>query len=96
MKIKKQGETSIPNEKVQDLRISDYMVDVEATPDMSFRDALILAMKREKAAYRLYTNLAYLASRDEVRNMFQSLAREEAKHKLRFEIEYDEKIYGEN
>ena len=32
----------------------------------------------------------------ELRKMFLSLAQEEAKHKLRFEIEYDDEIMKEN
>ncbi len=54
----KQGETLEPTEKVADLKIADYLVDTEPKPDMNYRDALVLAMKKEKAAYRLYLDLA--------------------------------------
>ncbi|CAK0779854.1 hypothetical protein CCP3SC15_6990002 [Gammaproteobacteria bacterium] len=55
-----------------------------------------MAMKKEKAAFKLYTDLA--ASTDDVgvRNTLLALAQEEAKHKLRFEIEYDDQILVEN
>lgn len=81
---------------VPSLGIADYSVDTKPTPDMSYADALILAMKNEKAAYRLYLDLASVASAEELTSLFLSLAQEEAKHKLRFEIEYDDVILQEN
>jgi rubrerythrin len=53
-------------------------------------------MKKEKAAFRLYSDLAGLADDAQLRNTFLFLAQEEAKHKLRFEIEYDENVLVEN
>jgi rubrerythrin len=63
---------------------------------MSYQDALILAMKREKAAFRLYMKLAEIAPNDGLKTIFKNLANEEAKHKLNFELEYDDMIYREN
>ncbi len=84
------------NAKVADLKIGDYLVDVEANPDMDYQDALIVAMKKEKAAFRLYSDLANLTDDPQLRSTFLFLAQEEAKHKLRFEIEYDENVLVEN
>ena len=81
---------------VEDLGLADYLVDVEPTPQMEYKDALILAMKKEKAAYRLYTDLAELSKSKEMKDTFLFLAQEEAKHKLRFEIEYDDIILHED
>jgi rubrerythrin len=75
-----------------DLRISDYVVASAPGPDISYQDALILAMKKEKAAFRLYNDLAGLADDEGLRDLFLALAQEEAKHKLRFEVEYDERF----
>jgi len=75
---------------VTDLKMADYLVDVAPRPQMSLAEILILAMKREKAAFSLYTRLASMISDPDVRKLFLALAQEEAKHKLRFEIEYDE------
>jgi len=80
---------------VADLKLADYLVAEEPGPDMDYREALLLAMKREKAAFRLYSDLAAEAPDAEVRETFLALAQEEAKHKLRFEIEYDEQILKE-
>jgi rubrerythrin len=92
----KQGERLEPTEKVAELKIADYLVDTEPKPDMDYKDALVLAMKKEKAAYRLYLDLAAVAEAEELTNMFLYIAQEEAKHKLRFEIEYDEVVLKEN
>lgn len=82
--------------KVADLKIADYTVDVEPNADMDYQQALILAMKKEKAAYKLYTDLAKSIEDENISNMFSFLAQEEAKHKLRFEIEYDDEVLKEN
>jgi len=82
--------------KVQDLKISDYTVDVEIGENPDYQTVLLFAMKQEKAAFRLYTDLASMAPSAELKELLLGLAQEEAKHKLRFEIEYDENVLTEN
>jgi rubrerythrin len=84
------------DQHVQDLKISDYLVEVEPTPDISLQDALIVAMKREKAAYRLYSDMAKNIDDPELKMMFLGLAQEEATHKLYFEVQYDDQIMRDN
>ena len=96
MKIKSEDTFEIRDQQIVDLKIADYLVDIEASPDMSYEEALIVAMKKEKSAFRLYTNLAAKAPNDKMKNIFLSLAQEESKHKLRFEIEYDDFVLREN
>jgi len=95
-KIKEDGEFDMPSETVQTLKIADYVVSTEAKPDMSYEDALVLAMKREKAAFKLYIKLSEKAPTDKFKDIFHALAVEESKHKLRFELEYDEYVLREN
>lgn len=83
-------------EKVNDLKISDYVVSARPSEDMEYSDALVLAMKREKAAFKLYTKLAERTENQELKTVFQALAIEESKHKLRFELEYDDYVMREN
>jgi ribosome-binding factor A len=94
--IKQQGKIELDEEEVKDLGIEDYVADVELRPEMSYADILIVAMKREKAAYRLYLDLAATALAEELTDTFLMLAQEEAKHKLRFEIEYDDVVLKGN
>jgi rubrerythrin len=93
----KEGRMDLPAPaKVQDLKIRDYVVDQEPDPELDYQQALILAMKKEKAAFRLYSDLADASEDQNLRQTFQALAQEEAKHKLRFEIEYDDNILKDN
>ena len=83
-------------EKMDDLKIADYTVDVESQPDMNYQDALILAMKKENASFHLYTDLANLVENQTQKDIFLTLAQEEARHKLRFEIEYEDTMLNED
>ncbi len=85
------------NAQVPDLKITEYVVDVDPEaqgPALDYAQALIIAMKKEKAAFKLYTTLAEKTSATDFQKLFLALAQEEAKHKLRFEIEYDEEFLG--
>lgn len=82
--------------KIENLKIADYLGYVETKDELNYPQALKIAMIREKRAFKLYTNLSESALDDTVRELFAFLAQEEAKHKLRFEIEYDENVLTEN
>jgi desulfoferrodoxin-like iron-binding protein len=93
----KSGSTFKPAaKKVTDLKIVDYLVDITPTPEMDYQEALIVAMRREKASFKLYSDLAAMADDEGLRETFLALAQEEAKHKLRLETEYEKEIYSEN
>jgi rubrerythrin len=79
----------LKDEEVGNLGIAEYVEGGEARPDMSYKDLLILAMKKEAASVKLYTNLAKMAEDEKLKDTFLLLAQEEAEHKLRFELEYD-------
>lgn len=89
------GKNLMPEpQEVTDLDIADNLPDVEPSPDLDYIQTLTLAMKAEKAAFRLYNDLAAMAKDEEARATLLSLAQEEAKHKLRFEVEYDARTAG--
>ena len=93
----KSGSTFKPSAKqVTDLKIVDYLVDIVPTPDMDYQEALIVAMRREKASFKFYNDLAAMADDEPMRETFLALAQEEAKHKLRLETWYEKEIYTEN
>jgi rubrerythrin len=96
----KEGQIDLfETKKVMDLKIGDYLVDVDPdqTPqDLDYQQALIIAMKKEKAAFKLYNDLAASTDDANLYNLLLNLAQEEARHKLRFEIEYDEQFLSEN
>ncbi len=76
--------------KIPDLKISDYTVDMEYTPDMSYDDILRLAAKREEKAFKFYTDFAEKAEQENHKKLFKILAQEESKHKLKMETLLDD------
>jgi len=82
--------------KVENLKISDYVVEKQPSSDMTYQDIIIIAMKREEAANRLYSQMAESISEPKIKKLFEKLAEEELKHKLHFEKIYDEEFFGEN
>jgi len=85
--VKKSGEN---------LKIADYLVEIEPGPDMSWQNAIQIAMKRELAAMNLYTDLAKLVSDPMAKQMFKNLSAEEGSHKLYWEKIWDEEVLKDN
>lgn len=84
-------------QKILDLKIGDYLVDIGKTEKIvDYQQALVLAMKAEKNAYKLYSMLAEATDDRQLKETLLGLAQEEAKHKLRFEVEYDDVILQDN
>lgn len=94
--IRSKGFQKITVKKVTDLHISDYIMDIKPHDNMTYQDILIVAMKKEDQAEKLYTDLAGNFTGTEMETLFLKLASEEAEHKLRFESLYDEYILKEN
>lgn len=93
----KKGEWLTPtDEKIPNLKIAEYVVEVDHEGELGYSEALVLAMKRELAAFKMYTRLAEQTDNEEISATFLELAQEEAKHKLRFEMEYDDNVMKEN
>jgi rubrerythrin len=85
----KAGRITLDEQVVGDLGIADHVKDVKPYAKMNYVDLLVIGMKKEEEARKLYTDLAIVAQNQEIRDIFLKLAKEEAEHKLRFELEYD-------
>lgn len=93
----KEGASMKPGEQeITDLKISDYMLDAKASEDMGYQDALVVAMHREKMAFKLYSGMAAMTENKGMKETFKALAQEEAKHKLRLEMIYDDEFMPDN
>ena len=79
-------------EKIPNLKISDYMVETELKPDISYGDILRVAMKREERSVKLYTDLNEKNQDENLRNLFTFLIQEESKHKYYIEKLYDDEV----
>lgn len=87
---------NIGAEEVEDIKIGDYLVDIEITDSSSIQDVLIFSIKSEMKAYELYTRLCELYIKPKEQELFSNLAREELKHKSDLQKLYDDQIYNEN
>lgn len=82
--------------EVPDLMIADQMDNDEVTPDIDYQDILAIAMKREEKAHNLYKVLASNSTEPYLKQLFELLAQDEARHKLSLEKEYDEHVLTDN
>jgi len=96
LEVRASGEFSFHAEQVQDLKIADYLVVEPPKGELDYQQALVIAMKKEKKAFQMYTKLSESAKDEAIRDLFAFLAQEEAKHKLRIELEYDDVVLSEN
>ena len=92
--FKQKGITDRMNEYqlkwITDIKRSDYSVDLDYTPGMAYNEILMLAMKREEKALKLYNDFLDQADTDDSKRLFKILCQEEAKHKLALETMYDD------
>jgi rubrerythrin len=75
---------------ITDLKRSDFVVDMEFKKGMAYNEMLMLAMKREEKALKLYNEFLAQADSEEGKKLFKVLCQEEAKHKLALEKMYDD------
>jgi rubrerythrin len=73
---------------VDSLDQTDVMVAIDPELGIDYQNALILSINKEAKSFRLYVELAAIVKDKQSRETLLSLAQEEAKHELRFEIEY--------
>ncbi len=75
---------------IKDIKRSNYVEDIEYHPGLGYKDMLLLAMKREENALKLYNDLQDRAEDQATKDFFKVLCQEEAKHKLSLETLYDD------
>ena len=94
--FKEDRAVEIGEKKIEDLKIGDYLVDVDINESSSIQDILIFAIKCEKKAHDLYMTVRdnYVGTDD--RDLFEALAKEEMTHKNDLEKAYDDEVYKEN
>jgi len=86
----------VSNEKEVDIKLSDYLAEVELKENSTMQETLIYAMQAEKIAYELYISLGNLSSNEKVKKILIGLADIEMGHKNKLEKLYDDRIYMEN
>lgn len=79
-------------ERVEDLHISEYLIDVSFKENITYQEALMLAMKKEEKASAFYASWKDKCMHEKTAKLFEMLAMEEMKHKRRIETMYDDEI----
>ncbi len=87
---------SIVIERIQDMKLSDYLMPSHIDSKANYQDILITAMKREDLTHQFYQNLLKGAKNDDLRKILEYLSIEELKHKNKLQFLYDDIVYEEN
>jgi rubrerythrin len=56
---------------------------------LGLSELILWAMEKEKTSFRLYIDMLGMVEDKQSRQTLMELAEEEARHKMRFEVEYD-------
>jgi rubrerythrin len=79
-------------EQVEDLHLSDYLVDVSFRDDLTYQEALTLAMKKQQKAHNFYNSWKDKCIHEKTARVFEMLGQEELEHKRRLEEAYDDEV----
>jgi len=82
-------------QKIQDLKLADYLVAPPLDEGATIQDVLMTAMQREKNSHEFYNLMAGMSASESAKELFQFLAQEELGHKNKVEVLYDDIIYKE-
>ena len=85
----REGEVELTPEEIGTFHIAEDIGKVTLREDMSYKELLEYAIKKEAEAEQLYLKLAEVTKHPEWSKLFTLLAQEEARHKFNLEIEYD-------
>jgi rubrerythrin len=94
LELIKRGRVVSEPDNLADFNITDYMTEGSDYSNMNYAELLMLAIRKEETAFRLYVALAGMAGDMESQDVLMALAQEETKHKMLFETEYDRVMPG--
>lgn len=89
------GVEDIKIENTEDYNISETLDSPKLSVDMSFADAIALAIKKEEEAMIMYRNLAMTCETSREKELFLGLENMERLHKTKLEDIYTNVAFGE-
>lgn len=89
LEIIKTGRVVTDSKRKLYFETNDYAEDVGSEIDMDYKDMLTMAMQKEESSFRLYVDLASRVTNEDAYETLLALAEEEVRHKMRFEMEYN-------
>jgi rubrerythrin len=81
--------------EAQNTHLAELLKAPTITDDISPKEALVIAMKREEGSYRFYQALAELQPPGEIRDFLLKMAKVELGHKEKVEYLYDNAAFPE-
>lgn len=82
--------------EIEDIGLSKYLIDIPLAADSTPQEILVVAIKREDGANSFYKTLSELTGVAAHRTVFETLAKEEQKHKEILEGLYDDIFQPDN
>ncbi len=80
----------------RDIHVSDYLVADPLAPDSPLDKVYVFAMKAEQKARELYLRMAAVVSEGPSRELLETLAEEELRHKQDLEMQYERGFMKDN
>jgi|WetSurSiteA1Bulk_404760.scaffolds.fasta_scaffold138815_1 rubrerythrin len=81
--------------QAQNVHLAELLQAPVIQPDMSPKEALVVAMKQEEAAHRFYQALAAVQPAGEIRAFLEKMAQMELGHKAKVEYIYNNTAFPE-
>jgi rubrerythrin len=81
--------------QAQNVHLAELLAAPVFTPDLSPKEALVIAMKREEGSHKFYQALAALQPPGEIRSFLEKMAKVELGHKEKMEYLYDNVAFPE-
>ena len=94
--VREKGPEKVKVSEAPQVITRDSLKEPQLEPEMDYQDILIAAMKREDNSYILYRELRDQSDDEGLRQIFEMLMGEEAKHKSFFEELYDRDVQPGN
>ena len=81
--------------QAQNVHLAEMLKAPQFHDDLTPKEALVIAMKREEGSYKFYQALAALQPPGEIRAFLEKMAQEELNHKEKVEYLYDNAAFPE-
>jgi rubrerythrin len=81
--------------QAQNVHLAELLAAPVFTPDLSPKEALVIAMKREEGSHKFYQALAALQPPGEIRSFLEKMAKVELGHKEKMDYLYDNVAFPE-
>jgi rubrerythrin len=81
--------------EAQNVHLAEMLEAPDISAELSPKEALVIAMKREEGSYRFYQTLANLQPPGEIQAFLENMAKVELQHKEKVEYLYDNAAFPE-